>query len=271
MALEDTDQIDIVTAPDADGKVELVIVDAGVTTKPKLRRELLLEKVNLYFQAVRSGYFSKQHPKLKTSDYRIKVVCFTPPTPGMFEVTHIRSKTQPEHHMEVHFEQPDGRPWPGAKFALSENPKSIPAPSAKLRKLAESALEFGFETIRDKCFYVCASWLEGKENRIAAMAIPDSQAALLCAQEQAAAFPAKVSHHVIVYDALITKNGKQQDAVMARACERRRPKGILFALEYTPGKGRQKAKRSGTPYIIGECENDLEPTGGPRRKKRRKA
>lgn len=259
MPLEDLEVIDIVLRPNENGKVGLVIMDAGVTTNPARRAALFREKVRSYFGAVVEGHFKAEHPKLKTSDFYIKAVCTTAPTPEMYELHSLKSKSRPEHHMEVVFEMFDGRLWPGQKFEMAKKPEEIPPPSAALKKFAEESLALAFDTLRDNCFHAIAISLEKGEKSIACLALPSEQI-ILCAQDMAAKASRHVSHFVCIYDAFITEPGQgQHDALMARCSERGRERGLLMALKYTPRAGRKKAAAVGEPYIVGECENDLEP------------
>ena len=259
MPLEDLESIDIVLRPDQDGKVGLVIMDAGVTTNPKRRSKLFHEKVRGYFGAVVDGHFKNDFPKLKTPDFYIKAVCVTPPTPEMYELHTIASRSRPEHHMEVRFENMEGRLWPGQKFGMAKKSGTIPPPSAALKKFSEEALDFAFDTLRDDCFQATAVWLEKGKQSIACLALPSEQI-ILCAQDMAAKSSRHVSHFVCVYDAFITDPGQPpQDALLARCSERGRKNGLLMALKYVPRSGRKKPTIVGGPHIIGECENDLEP------------
>lgn len=258
MPLEYTDQIDIILKPDQEGKVGLVITDAGVTMDPTRRAALFREKVRAYFGAVVDGLFRKDHPRRKTSDYFIQLVSTNPPTPEMYELHSIQSRSRPEHHMEVRFVQFDGRPWPGRKIPVAPEPSRIPPPSAKLRAFAEAELAFAFETIRDNCFHPLAAWLDRGQKKIACLALPGEQI-ILCAQDMAAKSARSVTHFVCVYDAYIGSGNEQHDALMARCSERGRERGLLLAQKYLPRHGRKKPALVGGPEVIGECENDLEP------------
>lgn len=257
MPLEDLDAFDMVLQPDREGRVALVITDTGITNEPQRRVDLLRSKVRNYFGAVVAGHFKEQFPKLKTSNFYVKVIAFTAPTPEMFEITQLKSRSNPEHRMEVIYEQPDGRLWPGAKMSISEQPGDLEPASAALSKLAHEALAFGFETIRDKNFIIFAQWIQEGEKHVAC--IPDDAAAALDAGiRMAAELPATATPFVLVYDAFVTRDGVQQDALLARACERGRTRGLLFALEYKPGKWLRKANQIREPYVLDQCENDLE-------------
>jgi hypothetical protein len=59
MPLEDPNVIDIILRPDAEGKVCLIISDAGVTTDPASRYALFRQKVINYCTAVIEGHFKQ--------------------------------------------------------------------------------------------------------------------------------------------------------------------------------------------------------------------
>lgn len=258
--MEILDCIDMILAPDRDGKVCLVITDAGMTTDPDKRNALFREKVRNYFGAVVDGHFKKEYPKLKTPDFHIKVISTTPPTPEMYELHSIQSRSRPEHHMEVRFVQFNDRPWPGQKFDVAGAKAKIPPASPALKKMAEDALAFAFDTLRDGCFYpTTVSAGENGEGEMSALVFEGEQI-LLAAQSLAAKAPPEIRRFVCVYDAWISAPGQERhDALMARCSERGRAKGLVIAQKYRPASGRKKASTVGEPEIVGECENDLEP------------
>lgn len=260
MPLEEPNMIDMILRPDADGKVPLVITDAGVTRSGARRYELLMQKLRLYLHAVRSGQLKKSlpksFPKAKTSDFYVQVVSTKPPTSEMQAVSQIRSRSQPEHCMEVRYVQFNGRPWPGARINLPDLPDQAPPPSNALRKFVEAELAFGFETIRGQCFMPFSAWLKKGKKEVAVLALPGDEA-IRCARDMAAKLPSTAKHLVVIYDGFIGQANEKHDALLARASERGRARGLLFALKYAPAKGRSKARQIGDVFILGECENDL--------------
>ena len=258
MPLEDTDVIDIVLNPNADGKVELVIMDAGVTTDPRRRTKLFQDKVRGYFVAVVNGHFTERFPHLKTPDFCVKAVCAHAPTPEMYEFHTLHSKSRPEHHMEVRFVQFNDEPWPGQKFRLTDKPEIIPPPSRELQKFAKEAMEFAFETLRKGCFHPTAMSLENGQTTMSCLLVTSEQI-VPCARRLAAQASRHVSHFICVYDAFITSpDGEKHDALLARASERGRARGVKFALKYLPRSQWKKARKVGQLYVIDECDNDLE-------------
>ncbi len=258
MPLEDPDVIDIVLRPDADGKVCLIITDAGVTTEPARRYALFREKVINYCTAVIDGHFKPEYPDLNTPDFYIKVISAHPPTPEMYAMSVVGSKSRPEHRMEVQFEQMDGKPWPGQKFKLEPDVSRIPPMSDRLKKFVDAQLDYAFKTVKEDCFHGFAACLEpGKNDLLLLGAAPEEQVRM--AQSIAAKASAAVSCFCVVSDATITgPNGRPHDALLARASERGRPKGVLVALKYTPRTWLKKAAVVGEAQVIGECENDFE-------------
>ncbi|HEY4417701.1 MAG TPA: DUF6572 domain-containing protein [Verrucomicrobiae bacterium] len=89
MPLEDSTVIDAILPPDANGKVCLVITDAGVTTDPAVRLQLLSDKIQTYAHEVWSGSFIHDHPDKQAGDFIIKVVCQQPPTDAMQGITSV--------------------------------------------------------------------------------------------------------------------------------------------------------------------------------------
>lgn len=257
MPLEDLNSFDLVLKPDADGKVGLVITDAGVTQDPQRRLELLRQKVSNYFSAVVNGELKETFPNSKTSDFFIKVVCHTPPTPEMFEITTLRSRSKPENQVEVIFEQPDGRLWPGAKMPIADTIPSEASLSAALKELVKHALDFGFDTLVDKNFILFAEWNDKGERHVACLP-GDAAASMDAGIRMAADLPPSATQFVLVYDAFITRDGAQHDALLARASERGSKQGAIFALEYEPGKWLRKPRRRREPYLLDVCPNDLD-------------
>lgn len=95
MTLEKTDTIDIITKPQ-DGRVGLIIVDAGVTTDPEARFLRLMAKLKTYGAYVMSDDFKQRNPGIGPSDVIIRIVFnpSTPPTQQMLEIAYVRPKGQ---------------------------------------------------------------------------------------------------------------------------------------------------------------------------------
>jgi hypothetical protein len=89
MAIENVTTIDIISKPNAEGKVWLIITDAGLTTDPDTRFELLAKKLQGYANAVLNGELAMECPDQKPGDFSIRVVCALPPTEAMLKITSV--------------------------------------------------------------------------------------------------------------------------------------------------------------------------------------
>lgn len=89
MALANLTTIDIISKPNAEGKVCLIITDAGLTTDPDARFALLARKLQGYVNAVVNGDLAMECPDQKPSDFFIRVVCAHPPTEAMLKITSV--------------------------------------------------------------------------------------------------------------------------------------------------------------------------------------
>ncbi len=103
MPLEETDRIDISTTTE-DGKVQLVITDAGITTDPVKRLNLLIEKLKTYVSYVISEEFKIDHPGRIVKDVTILVMCRIPPTEQMEKITQVQPSGKPENAIPIVFQ-----------------------------------------------------------------------------------------------------------------------------------------------------------------------
>lgn len=103
MPLEDTEHIDIITRSE-DGKVMLVITDAGITTNPDERFNMLIEKLKTYVAYVMSEDFKKEYSGLTLNDINILIMCKIPPTEQMRQITKVTPKGEPEKAISVIFQ-----------------------------------------------------------------------------------------------------------------------------------------------------------------------
>jgi hypothetical protein len=260
MPLEDPNVIDIILKPDEQGKVGLVITDAGLTTDPAQRFALFRQKVINYCTAVIEGEFKQDYPDLSTPDFYIKVISELPPTPEMLAMSVVGSKSRPEHRMEVYFERNDGNAWPTQRFKMEQDPSRIPPMSAELKALVDAQLDYAFKTIREGCFhnFAVSSGANEAATEVFLLGVPPEEH-VRCAQSLAAKAARDVRHFCVVADATLGgSDGLPQDALLVRASERGRPKGVLVALRYQRHSWFKKASVVGEPQVIGECENDFE-------------
>ena len=101
--LEESDKNDGAVAT-PDGKLLLLITDAGITADAELRFALLIDKLHTYVGYVLGEDFSRAHPKHKPSDVVIRVMCAQPPSPQMQGLTQISPSGRKDLAIPVEFQ-----------------------------------------------------------------------------------------------------------------------------------------------------------------------
>jgi hypothetical protein len=107
MGLENANVIDLVTSPQP-GRLELVITDAGLITDPAERREKLIAKLRAHVHYLLSDQFARDYPDISLDRVGIAVVCSTPPTSEMLNITRLRPRVEPAREFAVRFALFDG-------------------------------------------------------------------------------------------------------------------------------------------------------------------
>jgi hypothetical protein len=100
MSLEELDRIDIVTKTN-DGRLNLVITDAGITTDPGDRFAKLIEKLKTYISYITDQSFKGEYPHVSLADINILVMCKTPPTEQMLQIEKVTPKGKPQESIPV--------------------------------------------------------------------------------------------------------------------------------------------------------------------------
>lgn len=110
MPLESGNTIDLARKT-ADGDVVMTIVDAGVTTDPSQRFELLMRKLRVYVNYVLSDDFATDVPGVTPAQVSIEVVTSLPATPQMLQIDGVRPRSHPDLVIPVRFVMhPDAAP-----------------------------------------------------------------------------------------------------------------------------------------------------------------
>jgi hypothetical protein len=135
MALENVTTIDIISKPNAEGKVCLIITDTGLTTDSDARFALLAQKLQGYANAVVNGELAMECPDQQPGDFFIRVVCAHPPTEAMLKITSVG---QTANQIPVSFgvwnpDNPNAADAPSPEVATTT---SGPAPSSFPWRLA---------------------------------------------------------------------------------------------------------------------------------------
>ncbi len=103
MPLEDPSAIDIV-AKTKDGRILLIITDAGLTTDPEERLELLQAKLKAYVAYAIGPEFSEDYPNVDCSKVGLHVICNTEPTEEMKDITAVCARTDRSYEFPLTYE-----------------------------------------------------------------------------------------------------------------------------------------------------------------------
>ncbi len=103
MTLEETDRIDITATKG--NKMELVIIDAGLTTDPRERFDKLVDKLKTYVDYAASDEFKKKYPSIKAKNITIKVMCKNEPTGEMKGVSQSMLRGKAKNTIPVKYEK----------------------------------------------------------------------------------------------------------------------------------------------------------------------
>jgi len=146
MPLEDAQAIDVVRKT-GDGKIVLVITDAGSVSDPIERTACLVQKLKSYINSVVSGDLKRDFPEHTSKDYIIEVVCSRRPTPEMASISQVMPRKDPANKVPVRFvEFPEGAWGPAKPGAVGEQAGPRPGESGgseELDTLSMAALEKG--------------------------------------------------------------------------------------------------------------------------------
>ena len=100
--LEQPDVIDIVsTTPD--GKVLLVITDAGLTADQGQRAAMYAEKLRAYVAYACSEELGRANPRKTLADVRIRIMSPTPPPGGLSGLSSVSPAGDPTRAIPVEF------------------------------------------------------------------------------------------------------------------------------------------------------------------------
>lgn len=128
MTLEQPDVIDI-THVRPDGRVLLILTDAGCTPDPAERFAAHAAKLSNYIRFACSPQFSEQFPGKTWRDVSIIALCKNAPTPDMLNIVRIGSSTiDPEVDIPVEFRifDPDNEPQsPPSQPAVPVSPSTM--------------------------------------------------------------------------------------------------------------------------------------------------
>lgn len=101
--LEEPNRIDMIGVT-PDGRIMLVITDAGITTDPDRRFALFLANIETCLAYATSDRLAKDHPGKSLADVRIRLMCTNPPTEQMQQLTSVSPANQKDHQIPISIE-----------------------------------------------------------------------------------------------------------------------------------------------------------------------
>jgi hypothetical protein len=91
MPLEETDVVDVITSG-PEGRLSLIVIDAGLTEDPEERYALLAAKLRTYMGYCLDEGFADQHPGARLDRVAFRVICRIPPTPAMVAIVELTTR-----------------------------------------------------------------------------------------------------------------------------------------------------------------------------------
>jgi len=120
--LEEYDKIDTITKSD-DERIQLVIMDAGLTEDPDERYGHLINKLRTYVAYSTSAKFKEEYPDITPDKVSFLVMCRIPPTEKMENTTTISRADNQEEKFTINY-----RYFPGADGDSEATPPAVNTP-----------------------------------------------------------------------------------------------------------------------------------------------
>lgn len=101
MALENTNQIDIIVKSPHTNGYDLILADGGEVKDEIKRYTFIVDKLTAYASYVLGGQFADEYPDAKDKEIRFCVVCRTSPNEAMLKLEAIKHRSNPEVRFPV--------------------------------------------------------------------------------------------------------------------------------------------------------------------------
>jgi hypothetical protein len=247
MPLEDLTQIDLVTQ-DADGKINLIITDAGITTDPVERLELLRQKLGLYATAVTGGQLANDYPNATVQDFVIRVVCMRRPLEDMLAIGEVGPIGDPAHRIPVVFDEfPEGA-WSAEQTSNEDESEAGEVQGHETRAGGREAISpagaaplVALTPLADVAFQTAAKFLEDGQVPFFVFSLAGEQHDLFplegCESAEdiwpwlrrwAASTPDSVTAAVFVCQGFLEEATGERPVLLAHCFLRQEPQGIIL-------------------------------------------
>ena len=250
MPMEDPNSIDMILKKGEDGRVILVIMDAGITTDPAQRLQCLTAKLKAYVSGIFNGSLEDNYPNHTAKDFKIRVVCVTRPTPEMAQIAHVTPSGDPANRMPVEFEEFEtgcwDRPQPEASFSETFDSSRLEEIDKELAEEEDDGLTPVQRTGRQGMIVASLALMQGRKDFLFVV-FPSAEGfqtvyisedsateeSMNRANEYARNLPLSVPCCAVVADAdEFPIEGKRQTAVIMLTYERGQENGMLFAMPF---------------------------------------
>ena len=230
--LEDAHMIDGIALTDEDPRrVALGIVDAGTTSDPARRMQLLLQKINSYLLAIGSGRLAEMHPGKSYRDFLIDVVCRTRPTPEMCSVGRVSAGADAETYVEVVFRPGPEAEWNPGDLVAEAAPPDEAQPSEEFVEIVNLAVGAGLRALQEGEPPLMLLWMQDGEADFMTLAeVASSEDLLAFAQKWAADAAPDIPVCAVVSLGMLPHESGPVHSLVALCAERGHPASFILAM-----------------------------------------
>lgn len=228
MPLEATDVIDMITKRNADGCYGLIITDAGITTNPAERLQLLQRKLLTYRHAIIHDLLADTCPDTTPEHFYIQVVSDPCPTPEMQRISSVLTDDEPAIEIPVLFSELTAGSWGEA------NPVEPAANdlSEEMQEAVQAAFQAAAQWLAEDEIPLFIYWLEGEEKKLAAITEAKDQEEVIARITAWASKLGNEAYLCILMSAVKTGKGiLPADLLIAHCCERGNAEGFVLVQE----------------------------------------
>jgi hypothetical protein len=228
MPLEDTAVIDMITKRNTDGCYGLIITDAGITTDPVTRLQLLQRKLATYRHAIINDLLADTCPATTPEHFYIQVVCDLCPTPEMQRISSVLTDDQPPIEIPLLFSELSAGSW-GVTSPTEPASNEL---SEDMQEAVKAAFATAAQWLAEDEIPLFIYWLEGDDQKLAAITGAKNQEEVIA---RVTAWASKMGNEAwlcVLISAAKTGEGiLPADLLIAHCCERGNAAGFVLVQE----------------------------------------
>lgn len=252
MPLEETDIIDMITAPNSEGLHGLIITDAGITTEPSERLRLFEQKLNAYHRAIAKNLLVDSCPDTTPADFYIQVLCQNRPSKAMRSITHLLIQTEERVKVPIIFSEfPEGS-W----TEETADDKDSSTLSEEMQGAVETAFSAAAEWLAKDSIPLFVYWLDSDEPKLAAINEAKDHESVIA---RVTAWASKLGNEAWIFILMTagktTDNALPADVLVAYCCERGEKDGFVLMREIQKNPDTGKLETNGPIQYAETCAN----------------